>query len=83
MKTSNQQHINDDRLQFESDQRGTNLDQRSINEKLFGHANIANEEMAIIKNDIAWMKDKINSMDNKLWGIIVLMLGMLYKVFAK
>lgn len=39
-------------------------------EKLYDHAAIANEEMGVIKNDIKWIKERLDSVDSKLWWII-------------
>jgi hypothetical protein len=39
-------------------------------EKLYDHARIANEEMGVIKNDIAWIKEMVEKIDAKFWWII-------------
>lgn len=39
-------------------------------EKLYDHARVANEEMAVIKNDMAWIKKIIERHDVLLWSIL-------------
>jgi hypothetical protein len=49
--------------------------------KLYDHAKIANEEMFVIKNDIAWIKKIIESHDAKLWTILAsIVIGILLQI---
>ncbi len=57
-------------------------------EKLYDHAKIANEEMSVvknemttIKNDILWLKGWMQSMDIKVWGVLIGLLIALIKLF--
>ena len=39
-------------------------------DKLYDHARIANEEMGVIKNDVKWIRERLEAVDSKLWWII-------------
>lgn len=61
--------------------------EKSIDE-LKKHAEVANNEMggiqkdmSVLKNDVAWLKEKWTSNENKLWGIIVILIGTAIKIF--
>lgn len=38
--------------------------------ELYNHARVANEEMGIIKTDIKWIKEGLNSVNTKVWWIL-------------
>lgn len=43
--------------------------QKQIDE-LKKHAEVANEEMLVIKTDIGWIKDFLKKVDNRAWAIL-------------
>jgi len=52
------------------------------------HLKIANKEMGIVQNDIAWLKNEfteiknvVKSTDNKVWGLLVGIVLILFRVF--
>lgn len=50
-------------------------------EKLYDHAKIANEEMGVIKNDIAWIKEVLEKVETRTWWILgTIILGFLANI---
>lgn len=58
------------------------------------HAQVANDEMGkiqtsmgVVQNDIAWIKEGLNKVDTKLWGIIsaiaIVVIGEIVRFFLK
>ena len=45
-------------------------DIKSDIDKLYDHARIANEEMAVIKTDVGWLKDTVKTHGTLLWSIL-------------
>ena len=39
-------------------------------EKLYDHAKVANHEMGVIKNDIAWIKEVLEKVETRTWYIL-------------
>lgn len=59
---------------------------KEVDDTLKDHAKhllIANEEMGVIKTDIAWLKRWADNLDYKLWAIILALLTALIKLFVK
>ena len=60
-------------------------------EALFEHARIANEEMGIIRNDVGWIKEKMecfekrfDKLDNRIWWILsTVVVGFLANLYFK
>jgi len=51
-------------------QKHLNEENRRDIERLFDHAEVANREMGVIKNDIGWIKRKLEKVDNRNWWIL-------------
>ena len=72
-------------------QKQINQLQHEINDNVEKHLAIANEEMSIIKNDIAWIKDAfsdakktLDKFDNRTWTILVtIIVGFLIQIFFR
>lgn len=49
---------------------------------LYDHAKIANEEMGVIKTDIAWIKPIVKKLDDRTWYILsAIILGIMLEIF--
>ncbi len=71
-----QEHLN-------KEQSDLNARQADINDKMAEHASVANEEMGVIKTDIRWIKERLDSFDNKLWVIIGLIVAAALAIIFK
>ena len=59
---------------------------KEVNETLSDHSahlQIANREMGMVQQDIAWLKGWAGDIDKKLWAIIVLLIGTAIKIFIQ
>lgn len=53
-------------------------------EKVEQHISTHNEEMGIVKNDIAWLKEKLGTVDTRLWTLLgMTILGILVSIGIK
>lgn len=47
-----------------------NMEIREDIKQLYKHADIANREMGVIKNDVSWIKSALGGLDNRVWAIL-------------